>query len=170
MVMGTCSQCSPLKRWFYTTQMPLFSWHHWFCQRFSLKKEQVPPSFHTTKLGLLIPGKHTLATQDILLSSSPLTKLYEEESVVKMKPPRTFVEAECHCQGGPWPSHRNNTFVQKSMMKYYLSSGQTLRLTSHSKAISTGMHCTIHSVVTQRKVCHLLHCQGGYPSLVFRFG
>lgn len=113
MVMGTCSQSSPLKRWFYTTQMMLFSWHHWFCQRFSLKKEQVPPSFHTTKLALLIPGKHTLATQDIMLSSSPLTKLYEEESVIKMKPPRTFVEAECHCQGGPWPSHRNLHFCPK---------------------------------------------------------
>jgi len=51
-----------------------------------------------------------LATQDILLSSPPLTKLYKEESVIKMKPPRTFREAECRCQGGPWPSHRNAHF------------------------------------------------------------
>lgn len=53
-----------------------------------------------------------------------------------------------------------NTFAQKSMMKYYLTSGQTLRFTSHSKAISAGMHCTIHSAVS-----HLLHCQDHYPSL-----
>lgn len=55
-------------------------------------------------------------------------------------------------------------------MKYYLTSGQTLRLTSHSKTISTGMHCTIHSAVSQRKVCRLPQCRHDYPSLVSRFG
>lgn len=111
-VIGTCSQCSPLnfKRCFYTIQMTFFPPHRWFCQRFPLKKEQVPLSFQTTKLALLIPGKHTLATQDILLSSYLFTKPYNEESVINMKPPRTFGETECHCEGGPWPSHRNQHF------------------------------------------------------------
>lgn len=79
-------------------------------------KERIGPmSFQRTKLACLPPGKHRVPMQDILLSPPLLTKPREEESVIKMKPPRTFVEAECRCQGGLRPSHRNQHFCPEKL-------------------------------------------------------
>lgn len=75
----------------------------------SYSRKEVSLSFQTGTFTPLIPvtHTHTLVTGDILLPSPLLTELCREESGIKLKPPRTSGETECHCQDGPRPSHRN---------------------------------------------------------------
>lgn len=166
VVTATCSQCLALNlmRCFYIyiyQYIWCFSPPRWFCQSLLFKKRgltkfsyrythssnssythtghrgytaAILPAYNTVQGGIWY---QTEATEDIWGNWMPL--------------PRWTMAK---------PQKSTNSFAQKSMMKYYLTSGQTLRFTSHSKAISAGMHCTIHSAVS-----HVLHCRDRYPSL-----
>lgn len=121
-------------------------------ERTDPNKERTGPTKFSDNWTLTIPEKCRLAMQDILLSSSLLTKPHREGSVIKTKPLRTPMGAEC--QGGPWPNHRNEHLSPEKQDEIFLDKWPDPQSTSHL----TGMPCTIHCTVTQRQV---------WPSYIF---
>lgn len=127
-------------------------------------KERTGPTNFSGNWTLPTPEKCRLATQDILLSPSLLTKPHKEGSVTKMKPLRTSMGAEC--QDGLWPNHRNQHLCREKQDEIFLDKWPDPQ--SHTPFNRYALHHSLHS--DSEGSVTLLHFWGHFPSLVFRFG